>query len=259
MAGVQGHVALVTGAGSAEGIGFACAKMLAAAGARVALTSTTQRIHGRRDEIGGTARGYIADLTKVAEVDGLIAAVTRDLGAIDIVINNAGMVQTGRTTTSSRTDEISDDEWRLHLDLNLATAFHVIRAVLPGMRERRYGRLVNISSVTGPLVTNPGASGYSAAKAAMTGLTRGVAIENAARNITCNAVLPGWIATASSSPAEIVAGKASPAARPGTAAEVAACALFLASNEASYVTGAMIVVDGGNSIVEFKGRSDAWY
>lgn len=257
--GVMGRVALVTGAGSAEGIGFASARALAEAGAKVALTSTTDRIHQRAGEIGGGARGYIADLTRLADVEALVSAVTRDLGPIDIVVNNAGMVQSGRTTPSSPAEQISDAEWRLHLDLNLATAFHVIRAVLPGMQERRYGRIVNISSVTGPMVTNPGSTGYSTAKAAMTGLTRGVAIENASRNITCNAVLPGWIATASSAEAEIIAGKASPTGRPGTAAEVAACALFLASEAASYVTGAMLVVDGGNSIVEFKGRADGWY
>src|SRR5207244_9534705 len=100
---------------------------------------------------------------------------------------------------------------------------------------------------------------YGAAKAAMTGLTRGVAIENARKNITCNAVLPGWIETASSSPAEIVAGKATPTGRPGRPDEVAAAALFLASEEASYLTGAMLVVDGGNSIVEHKGANVGAY
>ena len=259
MPGIQGRVALVTGAGSAAGIGFACARALAKAGARVAVTATGPRIHDRCAELGEGHRAYVADLTRAGETAALVEAIDRDLGPLAVVINNAGMVQQGIESPNSPTEAITDAEWQRHLALNVTTAFNVIRAVLPVMQRERYGRIVNIASVTGPLVTNPMATGYSAAKAAMTGLTRGVAIENAARGITCNAVLPGWIATASSTSQEIAAGRASPAARPGTADEVAACALFLASREASYVTGAMLVVDGGNSIVEFKGAAGDWY
>ena len=112
--------------------------------------------------------------------------------------------------------------------------------------------MVNIASVTGQMVTIDGSSGYATAKAAITGMTRAVALEYGREGITCNAVLPGWIETASSSAREIKAGKATPAGRPGTPEEVAACALFLASREAAYVNGAMLVVDGANTLQEMK-------
>jgi len=253
MAGVSGRVALVTGAGSAEGIGFAVARQLAAGGARVAIVATQPRILDRGAELGAPHRAYRADLADAAAVRVLVAQVEADLGPVDILINNAGMVQKGRPTRRGRIEDISDADWRTHVALNLDTAFHMIRAALPGMRERGYGRIVNVASVTGPVVTISGSGGYAAAKAGMTGLTRATALEYAAQGITCNAVLPGWIATASSSRAEIAAGKRSPAGRPGTPDEVAACCGFLASDEASYVNGAMLVVDGANTLVEMKG------
>ncbi len=259
MAGVLGRIALVTGAGSAEGIGFACARALAAAGAKVALTSTTGRIFERLKALGEGHAAFTADLTRVAEVNELIAAVIAKFGVIDIVVNNAGMVQQGIDFKSARIEDLGDADWQRHLALNATTAFNVTRAVLPLMQQRAYGRIVNVASVTGPLVTNPRAAGYSSGKAAMTGLTRVTAIENASRNITCNAVLPGWIETASSSKEEILAGKATPSKRPGRADEVAAACLFLAGEEASYVNGAMLVVDGANSIVEYKGAGDDYY
>ena len=259
MTGVLERVALVTGAGSAEGIGFATAKALAAAGARVVLTSTTKRIFERLETLGAGHAAFTADLTIAADVNELIRAVKAKFGRIEIVVNNAGMVQQGTEFKSSRIEKITDEEWQRHLALNVTTAFNVTRAVLPLMQKQEFGRIVNVSSVTGPLVTNPRAAGYSSAKAAMTGLTRVTAIENASRNITCNAVLPGWIQTGSSSKEEILAGKATPTKRPGSASEVAAACLFLASEEASYINGATLVVDGGNSIVEFKGAGDDWY
>ena len=267
MAGVAGRVALVTGCGSAGGIGFATAKALAAAGARVAITSTTSRIFDRLTELrltepgmtgsGGGHAAFVADLTDPAAVAQLVSDAEAALGPVSILVNNAGMVQDGVPFKASRIESVSDAEWARHLALNVTIPFQVTRAVLPGMQARGYGRIVNVASVTGPVVTNPRAAGYSSAKAALTGLTRVTAVENAARGITCNAVLPGWIETPSSSPSEIVAGKASPAARPGTAAEVAACCLFLGSQAAAYVNGAMLVVDGANSLVEFKGRDEA--
>lgn len=259
MAGVSGRIALVTGAGSAEGIGFATSKALAKAGAIVAVTSTTKRIFERCEELGEGHAGFIADLTNSEETEDLIKAVRKKFGRIEIAINNAGMLQIGKRTKASLLEKISDEEWRQHLDLNVTTAFNITRAVLPFMQRRKYGRIVNVASVTGPLVTNPRCAGYSAAKAAMTGLTRATAIENAAYGITCNAVLPGWIATSSSSRNEILAGKATPSRRPGRVEEVAAALLFLASDESSYINGTTLVVDGANSIVEYKGAGDGWY
>ncbi len=254
MAGVAGRVALVTGCGSAGGIGFAAARALAAAGARVAITSTTARIFDRLAELGQGHAAFVADLTDPAAVARLVSEAEAALGPLAILVNNAGMVQEGVPFKASRIEAVSDAEWARHLALNVTIPFQVTRAVLPFMQARHYGRIVNVASVTGPVVTNPRAAGYSSAKAALTGLTRVTALENAANGITCNAVLPGWIETPSSSPGEIVAGNNSPTARPGTPDEVAACCLFLASDGASYVNGAMLVVDGANSLVEFKGR-----
>jgi 3-oxoacyl-[acyl-carrier protein] reductase len=262
MSGVKGRVALVTGAGSHNGIGFACARALAAAGARVAITSTTRRINARGDELpckSGDKLAVIADLTRAADVKRLIEETRRALGPIDIVVNNAGMVQTGQRMRHGRAHEMSEEEFQHHLDLNVKTCFAVTRAVLPSMMRRRYGRIVNIASVTGPLVINPKSSGYGTGKAAMVGYTRAVAIEVARKGITCNAVAPGWIASGSASKKEILAGQQTPVGRSGTPDEVAALALFLASEEASYITGQMMVVDGGNTIQEFKGNREAWY
>ena len=250
MAGVRGRVALVTGAGSAEGIGFAIARALAAAGARVCLTATTPRIHDRGAEL--SAMSHVADLTDPAQVGDLFAAIGDRLGPVEVLVNNAGMVQTGKRVKHQPLAGWSDEAWAHHMALNLNTTFHCCRAALPGMADRGFGRIVNLASVTGPLVALEGASAYAAAKAGITGLTRSIALEYGGHGVTCNAVLPGWIATASSSPMELRAGRATPVGRPGTPEEVAACALFLASDEASYVTGTTLVADGGNTLQEVK-------
>lgn len=250
MAGVAGRVALVTGAGSRGGIGFAIARALAGAGARVAVTSTTARIHERAGEIG--AMGHVADLTDPGQVAGVFTAVEAALGPVEILVNNAGMVQSGRDVGRARLAGWSNADWAHHMALNLGTTFHCCRAALPGMAARGHGRIVNISSVTGPIVTIDGSSAYATAKAAITGMTRSIALEYGRQGVTCNAVLPGWIATESSSEDEIAAGGRTPVGRPGSPEEVAACALFLASDAASYVTGAMLVVDGGNTLQEMK-------
>ncbi len=251
MAGVRGRVALVTGAGAAGGIGFAIARALVAGGAKVCITATTARIHDRAATLGCMA--HIADLTDADQVAGLFAAVAAQLGPVEVLVNNAGMVQTGRDIDRQHLAGWSDAAWAHHMALNINTTFHCCRAALPGMATRGYGRIVNISSVTGPVVTIDGSSAYATAKAAVTGMTRSIALEYGGKGVTCNAVLPGWIQTESSSEGEIAAGARTPTGRPGTPDEVAACALFLASEEASYVTGAMLVVDGGNTLQEMKG------
>ena len=251
MAGVHGRVALVTGAGSEGGIGFAIARALVAGGAKVCVTSTTARIHDRAATLG--CMSHIADLTDTAQVASLFAAVTAKLGPVEVLVNNAGMVQSGHDIDRQHLAGWSDAAWAHHMALNINTTFHCCRAALPTMAAQGYGRIVNISSVTGPVVTIDGSSAYATAKAAVTGMTRSIALEYGRQGITCNAVLPGWIATESSSDGEIRAGQATPAGRPGTPDEIAAAALFLASQEASYVTGAMLIVDGGNTLQEMKG------
>lgn len=255
MTGVAGRVALVTGAGSADGIGFATARLLRASGAKVAITSTTERINKRLEELGGSpeeAFAKPADLTDSAAVAALIEEVAGTLGPIDIVINNAGMVEVGRDEPSAPFVETSEESWRYGIDINLTTAFLVTRAVLPGMIDRNYGRIVQMSSVTGPTVGIQGSTVYSAAKAGMLGMARTLAIEAGPHNVTVNCIGPGWIKTASSGEDEVIAGRYTPIGRPGTPEEVGHVAVFLASEEASYLTGQLIVVDGGNTIQEYK-------
>ena len=258
------RVALITGAGSPQGIGFATARLLAQQGSKIAITATTERIEDRARELaaeGADVFAFPADLRDHSRTHVLVQEVLTRYGRLDILVNNAGMTQIGSPTesTSLPLAELPEKEWDYGIAINLKTAFNVTQAVLPFMLKAAYGRIVNVSSVTGPVVSNPRETAYSAAKAGMVGLTRSLALETARRGITVNAVAPGWIETASSTNYELIAGRNTPVGRPGQPDEVAAAIAFLASESASYITGQLIIIDGGNAIQEYKGPPDQYY
>jgi 3-oxoacyl-[acyl-carrier protein] reductase len=259
----SGKVALITGAGSPQGIGFATARLLAQQGSKIAITSTTKRIEERARELaaeGADVFAFPADLLDYARTHTLVDKVLARYGRLDILVNNAGMIQVGGPTdTSLPLAELSEKDWDYGIAINLKTAFNVTKAVLPFMLKANYGRIVNVSSTTGPVVSNPRETAYSAAKAGMVGLTRSLALEVARKGITVNSVAPGWIETASSSAHEIIAGRNTPVGRPGRPDEVAAAIAFLASESASYITGQLLIIDGGNALQEYKGPPDQYY
>ncbi|MBT3190149.1 MAG: SDR family oxidoreductase [Anaerolineae bacterium] len=258
----QNRVCLITGAGSEAGIGFAAAQTIGLAGAQIAITSTTNRIEQRASSLrfqGIKTNAYITDLMDRVQVRHLVESVLADFGRIDILINNAGMVQVGQDDSSSEMAEMAFTEWDTSIARNLHTCFNVTRTVLPIMINQQYGRIVNVSSVTGPLVSNPGSTSYGAAKAAMIGMSRSLAIEVATKGIIVNNVLPGWIGTGSQAPEEAIAAQYTPMKRAGTPGEVADLIAYLASDEATYITGQEFIVDGGNCLQEYKGPSELYY
>ncbi|MCF6378000.1 SDR family oxidoreductase [Nocardioides KLBMP 9356] len=262
---LTGRVAWVTGAGSPDGIGYAAASLLGALGAAVAVGATTDRAHERAAELeagGVRAVGVVADLTDERQVSEAHARVVEALGPPTILVNNAGMtsVSSPAFSTGSGTgdetggvDGLSYDAWQAALTRNLDTAFLATRAVLPGMRETGWGRVVMVTSVTGAVMAMRDEGAYAAAKAGMVGLARSVAIDHAADGITANAVAPGWIATGSQTDDEVRQGRRTPVGRSATPREVAAAIAFLCAPGSSYVTGQCLVVDGGNSIAEERG------
>jgi 3-oxoacyl-[acyl-carrier protein] reductase len=250
---LTGRVAIVTGAGSPTGIGFASAALLAELGAALLITSTTDRAQERATELraaGHDAAAVAADLADPAGAQEVVDVAVRRWGRVDILVNNAGMTSVSDPVTEDGAlERLSLDTWHAGLRRNLDTAFLATRAALPAMNAG-WGRVVMVASVTGPVMAMRADPVYAAAKAGMVGLMRALALDTASRGITVNAVAPGWIATGSQTPHEHQQGLRTPIGRSATPDEVAAVVAFLASPASSYVTGQCIVVDGGNSIAE---------
>lgn len=247
------QVALITGAGSPTGIGFATARFLGMDGASLVLVSTTERIHQRARELaaqGIRALGIVADLTDPQAVRAIVDEIQSMNARLDICVNNAGMTVIGEQQLESAMEDISLEAWHLTMERNLTTCFLVSKAVLPLMRAQRYGRIVNVASTSGPVQAFVGDAAYHAAKAGMWGFTRACALEAAADNITVNAIAPGWIATGSQLESEAQAGLLCPMKRSGTPEEVAFAIRFLCDPRAAYITGQLVIVDGGNSVPE---------
>ena len=243
---LTGKTALVTGASG--GIGGAIAKSLHGQGAKVVLTGTrAEALEAVRAELGANAFIAPANLSDIASVEALTKSAEEAAGgSIDILVNNAGI------TKDNLFMRMKDDEWDQVIAVNLTAAFRLSRAVLRGMMKKRWGRIIQITSVVGA-TGNPGQGNYAAAKAGLVGMSKSLAAEVASRNITVNAVAPGFIQTAmtdvlTDQQKEMIAARI-PAGRMGLPGEIAAAVTYLASQEAAYVTGETIHINGGMAMI----------
>ncbi len=242
---LTGKTALVTGA--TGGIGAAIAKALHGAGATVALSGTRAAVLNElRTQMGERVHVLACNLSDAADVEKLVPAAEAAMGSLDILVNNAGITKDGLAM------RMKDDDWQQVLDVNLTAGFRLCRAAMRGMMRRRWGRIVNISSVVG-VTGNPGQANYVASKAGIIGLTKSLAQELASRTVTVNAVAPGFIATPMTDglndKQKLAILARVPAGRLGTPQDVAASVLYLASDEASYVTGQTLHVNGGMAMI----------
>jgi 3-oxoacyl-[acyl-carrier protein] reductase len=238
---LSGKTAFVTG--STRGIGLAIAQALYQAGAKVAVVGRdSERARSVAAGLGQRAAGVACDVAQANQVDAALAAAEAALGPIDILVNNAGL------TRDNIVLRLTDADWDTVIDANLKGAFHTIRSAIKGMMKRRSGRIINIGSIVG-LTGNKGQANYAASKAGLIGLTKSVAKEYASRNILVNCVAPGFIETdmTHALPAEARATLLEEIAlgRLGRPEDIAGTVLFLASDLASYITGQVLVVDGG--------------
>jgi 3-oxoacyl-[acyl-carrier protein] reductase len=242
---LNGKHALVTGASG--GIGGAIARALHAAGAKVVLAGRrAEPLQALKAELGDRAAVVTGDLGELDKVDTLFKDAEAAYGQVDILVNNAGFTRDGLAM------RMKDEDWQKVLDVDLTAGFRLIRASLRGMMKRRWGRIIGITSIVG-VTGNPGQANYAAAKAGMIGMSKSLAQEVASRNITVNCVAPGFITTVMTevlAPEQTARLKAAiPAGRMGNPADIAAAALYLASEEAAYVTGQTLHVNGGMAMI----------
>ena len=242
---LTGKTALITGA--TGGIGASIATALHGAGATIAISGTRAAVlEELKSVMGDRVHMVPCNLSDAADVEKLVPAVEAAMGPVDILVNNAGITRDGLSI------RMKDEDWAAVLDVNLTASFRLCRAAMRAMMKKRWGRIVNITSVVG-VTGNAGQANYVASKAGIIGLSKSLALELASRNVTVNCVAPGFIATPMTNvlnekQKEGILGKI-PAGRLGTANEVAAATLFLASNEAAYVTGQTLHVNGGMAMV----------
>jgi 3-oxoacyl-[acyl-carrier protein] reductase len=242
---LTGKTALVTGA--TGGIGAAIARVLHKAGATVAISGTRAAVLDEiKAELGERVHVIPCNLSDAADVEKLVPAAEAAMGSVDILVNNAGITRDGLAM------RMKDEDWNAVIDVNLTAGFRLARAAMRGMMKKRWGRIVNITSVVG-VTGNPGQANYVASKAGIIGLTKSLAQELASRNVTVNAVAPGFIATPmtdvlNDKQREGILGRV-PAGRLGSPDEIAAAVLYLVSDEAGYVTGQTLHVNGGMAMI----------
>lgn len=242
---LTGKTALVTGASG--GIGGAIAKALRAQGATVGISGrNVEALEKLAAEIGDGCHVLPGDLNTAEAADALVKAAEEKMGQVDILVNNAGLTKDGLFM------RMKDEDWQVVQDVNLTAPFRLIRAAIKGMMKRRFGRVINITSVVG-VTGNPGQANYCASKAGMIGMSKSMAAEVASRGITVNCIAPGFIATAMTAQlnddqkAKINA--TIPAGAMGTSEDIAASVVYLASNEANYITGQTLHVNGGMAMI----------
>ena len=246
--GIRGRVALVTG--GARSLGKADAVTLAAEGCKVAIVDlNAEGAEETAKEIGaagGHARGYACDIRDTGQVQDAVGRIERDLGPVDILVNNAGLIY-----TVAQLKDMRDEDWELNLAVNLTGTYKVTKAVFPGMRERRWGRIVCMASIAG-LMGGFGQTAYATTKIGVIGFAKAVALEGARYNVTCNAVAPGIIApNAQLSPLYERMVKRVAMQKEGEPEDVANAVAFLCSERARYITGAVLTVTGGMDLFTF--------
>ena len=246
---LEGKTAIITGA--ARGIGKSIALRFAAEGCNIAFTDLFIDENGRKTEeeiaaLGVKVKGYASNAANFEETHTVVAEILKDFGSIDILVNNAGITKDGLAM------RMTDDQWQAVLNINLTAGFKLARAVIPGMMKRRFGRVIGMASIVG-VMGNAGQANYSASKAGLIAMSKCMAQELASRNITFNCVAPGFIKTpmtdALSEEVRAQLLKEVPMGRLGTAEDIANAVVFLASDEAGYITGQTIHVNGGMAMI----------